>query len=718
MSFTSRKATSRRALRRAALLSGLVAALAAVVLAGAAALASTALASAPIALDAPDNGSAPLIAYDPVSQTTYVAWSDPASTGIDLCVLPAGAIGCEGGAPVLLTDASAFPGSPPSLGSLAVLPGGTTVVIGIEDASDPIAYVSPADGSAFLTASQGRQNGGEPLADMDDFYQEDNVAPLSSTDLALFGGFSVSDDDFVDTSLTSAAPALTYPNANPSSQYVYNVAGTGPDIAAEPAPAPAPSGTDVVVDVGASSSGPAITGCVNDDATGYGVVVGKVDGTKAESGDLNGKVSSGGGGLQGYSLLECAANAPVLAQGGQDGIGLLEEEGPCISGAGSGIGLYYHPFEATATSGSFGPGVKLADVTNETLCGVNTLGLAEDSTAGVYAEWADGQGLVLDYSSNGGEGWGSPALVPESASGPQDNPVIAGVGGGNAEIAYVGNPGTGPQVFLEAVNYQQLAEAPTTVATAQTSGTTSGANITIPDGTVGEYDKATITGANVASATGTVGYGLYSSPSCAASSLVLSSTSTVTGGVAGPSAGIAVALKPGTYYWQAAYSGNSTNAASASACGSEVLTVGSPPPPSSEFKVEAIVTSSGGTITITIVVQQSGKATLVVTVATTVAESAAVDAKYHKGCKHGQIKLKGKCRPATTVVGKTSANATAGVPLKLTVHLSSKIKALLKKGKTVHLTGKLTFQSALGGKPTTHTYNLTVKGHKKSKHKK
>lgn len=114
---------------------------------------------------------------------------------------------------------------------------------------------------------------------------------------------------------------------------------------------------------------------------------------------------------------------------------------------------------------------------------------------------------------------------------------------------------------------------------------------------------------------------------------------------------------------------------------------------------------------------QPGEATLTVTISTsTLAHSAAVDAKAKK-CKHGQIKLKGKCVAANTVVGKTSANATAGVPLKLTVNLSSKIKSLLKKGKTVHLTGTLTFQSALGGKPTTHTYNLTVKGHK-PKHKK
>jgi hypothetical protein len=616
MLFTSRKATSRPALHRVALLGALVVALAAVVLAGAAALAVSLASATPIALDAPDNGTPPLIAYDPTSNTTFVAWSDPSSTGIDLCVLPAGATACDGGAPVLLTNAAAFPSAPPTLGSLAVLPGGDVAVIGIEDASSPIAYISSADGSAFLTASQGRQNSGELLAEMDDYYQQDNMAPLSSTDIALLGGHAGDDDDFVDTPVTAAAAALTYPNANPSSQYGYNVAGTGPDIAAEPAPTPAPADDDVVVDVGASSGGPAIPGCVNDDATGFGVVVGKVDGTAAGAEDLNGKVSGGGGGLQGYSLLECAANAPVLAQGGQDGIGLLEQVGPCISGAGSGIGVYYRPFEATATGGSFGPGVKLADVTNETLCGVGTLDLAEDSGTGVYGEWTDGQGLVFDYSGNGGAGWEPPAVVPEPASGPQDNPVLAGVGGGNAEIAYVGNPGTGPQVYLESVNYAAL-------------------------------------------------YAADNPP---------------------PPTKTAPPPPP-------------------------------PPTPNSSYTIESIVSNSNGTVTITFVPTQSGEATLVVTVPTASIASTSAMAAKSKKCKHGQVKIKRKCRPSTTVAGKTSASGTAGVPLKLTVNLSSKIKALLKKGKTVHLLATLTYKSSLGGTATVTTYHVTVKGHK-SKHRK
>jgi hypothetical protein len=52
----------------------------------------------------------------------------------------------------------------------------------------------------------------------------------------------------------------------------------------------------------------------------------------------------------------------------------------------------------------------------------------------------------------------------------------------------------------------------------------------------------------------------------------------------------------------------------------------------------------------------------------------------------------------------------AGVPLKITIKPSSKVKKLLKKGKTVVLTATLTYTSALGGKPMVHTFRVKVKG--------
>ena len=77
----------------------------------------------------------------------------------------------------------------------------------------------------------------------------------------------------------------------------------------------------------------------------------------------------------------------------------------------------------------------------------------------VYPTWLDEQGLVFGYSPNGGATWEAPVVVPEPAGGTQGDPVIVGTGGGNAEIAYVDNPGTGAQVFLESVNYAALAAA-------------------------------------------------------------------------------------------------------------------------------------------------------------------------------------------------------------------------------------------------------------------
>jgi len=699
---------------RAVLLLARAAALACVVLSGTALLAASALAAAPIALDAPNNGSQPLIAYDPTTQTTYVAWADPHNPGVDLCILPAGATTCLGGAAVLLED-NKYPGyskiNRPELGGLVVLPGGEAVVVGTPVSEGSIAWASPAGGAAFLAGGQGLQNGGNFISPVSLFYTFGNAVALSSGELALLDDSDHFFSNFSDSSLTAESPALPPSgNSNSGGQYPGKAQFTdGPEVAAEPAPAPAPAGTEIVVGVGANESAAekTPTGCLNYADSGYGVSAGTLSGTSKEAGTLNGE------GLPPYQLLACSADAPVLAQGGTDGIGVLEQEGSGVSGAGSEFTLDFRPFNATATGGAFGAPVELSNVTGQTLNGVNTLDLVDDSGAGVYATWTDEQGLVLDYSANGGASWGGPTVVPAPASGSQSNPVIAGVGGGVTEIAYESNPGTGTQVFLEPVSYAELtAPAPDTLTTVQTAGAQSGASLTVPAGTVGETDRATITGAKASSATGTVTYKLYSSSSCAAPSQVFSSAAAVSAGVVAPSAAVSAALASGSYYWQAFYSGNATNAPSTSACGSEVLTISAP---DSGFTVKSISESFKGTITITLVPVQAGLASLVVTVPTaSIASTSAVVAKSKK-CKHGQVKVKGKCLPAKTLAGKTSGHGTAGVPLKLTVNLSSKVKALLKKGKRVHLTATVTYTSSFGGKPTVHTYSVTVKGPKPKK---
>ena len=101
--------------------------------------------------------------------------------------------------------------------------------------------------------------------------------------------------------------------------------------------------------------------------------------------------------------------------------------------------------------------MQLADVTHQSLDGVDGLDLAEDSGTGIYASWLTSRGSCLTYSANGGVTWEPPVVVPELASGVRSNPVIVGIGAGNVEIAYESNPGTGTQVFLESVNYAALA---------------------------------------------------------------------------------------------------------------------------------------------------------------------------------------------------------------------------------------------------------------------
>ena len=66
-------------------------------------------------------------------------------------------------------------------------------------------------------------------------------------------------------------------------------------------------------------------------------------------------------------------------------------------------------------------------------------------------------------------------------------------------------------------------------------------------------------------------YTVYSNDTCSTSA-GSGGTVTVSGGVV-PASGAVTLTTPGTYYWQASYSGDTTNAASTSTCGSEVETV-------------------------------------------------------------------------------------------------------------------------------------------------
>jgi IgGFc binding protein len=111
----------------------------------------------------------------------------------------------------------------------------------------------------------------------------------------------------------------------------------------------------------------------------------------------------------------------------------------------------------------------------------------------------------------------------------------------------------------------------TSLTTSLSGGGASGSTISVPAGTA-VTDSAALSGTNASVATGSVTYNVYSGPSC---STVVSSGTPETITVPGtlPSSAPLTLSTPGTYYWQASYSGDNKNAGSTSTCGSEVETV-------------------------------------------------------------------------------------------------------------------------------------------------
>jgi hypothetical protein len=106
-----------------------------------------------------------------------------------------------------------------------------------------------------------------------------------------------------------------------------------------------------------------------------------------------------------------------------------------------------------------------------------------------------------------------------------------------------------------------------------------GAAITVKEGAA-VTDTATLSGANAAIAIGNVTYKVYSDSGCE-HEIASAGTVSVSGELVPLSE--AKTLGPGTYYWQAFYTGDSTNAPSKSECGSEVeaVTQGATCPPTS-----------------------------------------------------------------------------------------------------------------------------------------
>jgi hypothetical protein len=128
---------------------------------------------------------------------------------------------------------------------------------------------------------------------------------------------------------------------------------------------------------------------------------------------------------------------------------------------------------------------------------------------------------------------------------------------------------------IETVEGTAETPKPTTLTTTLSGGDQSGESITVSEGTA-VSDGAALGGANAAKAGGTVTYKVFSDSGCTTTVAEAGTVAVSSGSV--PSSNPET-LAPGTYYWQASYSGDTANEASKSACGSEVETVqGSPPP--------------------------------------------------------------------------------------------------------------------------------------------
>jgi len=386
------------------------------------------------------NGSSEQVVYAPDDGYTYVAWAR--RIGIELCVLQPNTTSCQDGGPMLLTDPHGPGFRPPFMAGILILPvSGEVVVLGVSDGTKgTLAWASPEGGAAFLTGNHGLQNSGEPISPViipvsPDSYAGNAVA-LSATDIALLDDtsnhFSDSPYDGPETpaSLANANVQPTSPDYPGQPEF-----SNTPSIAAEATPGM--SGKETVVAVGdeTNDGAPKLAACHHTaSGTGYGVQVGTVGGTGP--GTLNSL------GIPDFTSLACDAEAPSLAGGGGAGIGVLEQEGSGPpTAAGSDQRIAWRPFHATSAGGGFGRPVELQDVTryvkgpwNGT---VSPTDVSEDSGDGVYASWMDQQGLVLDYSADGGARWDGPVVLTDAH--PWNYVSIAGVGGGIGEITFQRN---------------------------------------------------------------------------------------------------------------------------------------------------------------------------------------------------------------------------------------------------------------------------------------
>jgi hypothetical protein len=658
---------------------------------------SSALAAGnPINAGTPLSSGPPVVAVDSAGNAV-IAWANTkdlagAKNFVQYCVLPNGATGCSQSNDLIPADGAEY------VDNVQVLSDGSTLVIladvygaqgGSAEDYQPEQEWQSTDGGATVSIV----NGGKSVA-------EGNIAgdtnPLNAvlvpgTDVLGYGwNAAVSAPTFHAFPLTSPPECSEATNGCTS-----GFATLEPDTNPDPIPN---LESHFASQLGASpgvlgvfftnfTNGP--LGCSNAQTVPFGTAYAYASGAQSPTNNYN--VSPGqpnSAWRVAVSQADCNVEYSTVG-GGPSGFGVLEDNE--LTGQ-----TVYHRFDQNTETFD----TPLATVADE---GEQSPAVSQDGSGGIYATFL-GQGGVggpirLAYSGDGGGSWSVNTINPNSDQRAED--VTSNVNAaGQGWVAWTDNGSVYAESFqaADSIPPATLAPAPkpTSLSTTQTSGKTSGASITLTAGTVGETDQATISGANVASAGGTVNYRLYSNPTCTSSSKVLESTAAVTAGKAAASAPVTAALAVGSYYWQAAYSGDANNASSSSTCGSEVLTVIGP------ATVGESATSTEKSVTLNVdCASFPCTITITLTAPETVVVKAARAAKKHKPKK-------------ITLATGTFTLHKAG---KVILHLSKGGKKLLAAHHG-RLTASLLLSEKINGKTLQSTKTIKIKPAAKAHKKK
>ena len=200
--------------------------------------------------------------------------------------------------------------------------------------------------------------------------------------------------------------------------------------------------------------------------------------------------------------------------------------------------------------------------------GGNTSCTDSDNASSAAAGYSDGTGIVGHYYQLPQSQTMGATLDTNTSTGLIYNDLNSST---TTSVPPSATPVPGRYIF-NVDNGQPI--SPTTLVTSLSGGGNTGVSINVPPNTP-VIDSATLPGANTATAGGTVVYGVYSNSSCT-TEVAPAGTVTVTNGVVPNSTAVTLAAL-GTYYWDAAYSGDSLNEPSNNAC-SEVESVALQPP--------------------------------------------------------------------------------------------------------------------------------------------